>query len=196
MNGVTATQAQRQRIERMRRDQPRLLGQEDETSPYCRVKFTVSGSQGDQYHVCLHRNRRMTCSCLDFQTNCRRLGIVCKHVAYVVLDVFRLPSESFFETYVLNEADFAEALRQSSWPMTPEPPTLVAASSEVLPRDCEGDCPICLDTLQSSGETLCRCPSCRIVVHTSCIVEWMSRGPKPCRCVYCRSPTWEKWRAH
>jgi hypothetical protein len=194
MNAVAAAQAQSQRIDRMRREQLQLLGQEGDTSPYVQVKFLVSGSQGGHYNVCLHRNRRMSCSCLDFQTTCRRLGIVCKHVAYVVLNVFRLPREPFFRTYVLSDADFAEALRQSSWPVTPEPPSL-QIPTDISPRGREGDCPICLDTLQTSDEPLCRCPECRIVVHTSCVAEWMIRGPKPCRCVYCRSSIWEKWLA-
>jgi hypothetical protein len=190
MSAITV--AQGQRIDRMRQDRPRLLAREAETSPYAQVKFIVSGSRGGSYNVCLHRNRRLSCSCLDFQTTCRRLGIVCKHVAYVILGVLRLPEEPFFRTYVLDDADYGEALRQSSGPVTLELPSL-QASTEVSPRAHEGDCPICLDTLGAPDEPVCRCPECRIVVHTSCVSEWMTRGPKPCRCVYCRSSTWEKW---
>jgi Ring finger domain len=54
----------------------------------------------------------------------------------------------------------------------------------------EGDCAICFDDMESSGEATVSCRTCRKHVHKECMRVWLAnRGPEQqLKCVLCRSP--------
>jgi Ring finger domain len=54
----------------------------------------------------------------------------------------------------------------------------------------EGDCAICYEDMESSGEATASCRTCRKHVHKECMRMWLAnRGSEQeLKCVLCRSP--------
>jgi hypothetical protein len=59
------------------------------------LRFTVSGSHQTPYTMTLRADGACACTCMDAAVNCRRLGVVCKHVCFLAYRVARLERTSF-----------------------------------------------------------------------------------------------------
>jgi hypothetical protein len=51
------------------------------------------------------------------------------------------------------------------------------------------DCPICYDSLENN---LLKCPSCKQILHKTCMEVWLNSGNSSCP--YCRSKIWENYK--
>ena len=165
--------------------------------------FTISGSTRNIYEVVLHDTNRFSCTCPDASTHCRRHGVVCKHVVFVLFRVLKVVDFAFFATRCLSSS-----ATHWAWTRSGAISILHGAASDrfkqqvadetlhtfdfTVPDRGEGgdpeddDCPICYDSLHT---TLVRCPECKKVMHASCVAKWLSTVSNK-TCVYCRSTMW------
>lgn len=145
----------------------------------------VRGSQGQIYLVRLASDRSLSCTCPDFERNCRRLGMVCKHVSYFLLRVFGCVPRSLLQAGHLTREEYEEIERfhlSCCGCFGAERP-----SFEYNGPHLELDCPICLGHFREE-EALVQCPSCRQILHRDCARHWFAKGKTAC--VLCRSEAW------
>lgn len=116
----------------------------------------------------------------------RRLGIVCKHISFIVCKVIGLRHTlNFFGEHKLSMAA-VEACKSAlgnacSFGLNSE---FKSSSRELDKTDA---CPICYD--EYGDQAVLSCPDCGNYVHEDCIMVWLERKKT---CVYCRSESWSK----
>ena len=167
--------------------------------------FVMSGSTGSPYKMSISQNK-ISCSCMDAALNCRRLGLACKHMCFLVSRVFDLQQDSIVEyllTLRLSTANMAAiAIEYNRIPTGPRNRPLGDAFSSMklttttdmpdfgkVARNFE-DCPICYcPGLQ--GDVV-GCPDCGNGLHGECAKRWLAHSAHA-TCVYCRSPVWKEY---
>jgi hypothetical protein len=178
--------------------------------------FRVAGSQGNCYLLSLKADARFECTCPDFETNCFRQGLLCKHICFLLVRVLNISSLSLLQEGRLTAEEVLQVYAQST--------NMNQASSQILSnqrfkinridarafqvdRSCPGlldsECPICCEPFdlqqdqnsQQDGNFLrglSKCPDCAKVVHMNCALRWFARSPTK-TCVMCRSKAWIKF---
>jgi len=172
--------------------------------------FAVSGSTQTRHTVELGRDGRITCSCMDARTRCRRCGCICKHACFVLARVIRLSNPASYSNRRLSEADLrtctAAVSGRAGLQEAVFRPLVFAQRESVLSpatfsqfrRPVSGDeCPICYATLmpKTAHNPLRGCPECSQAVHRECMSRWArcASRPEDRSCVMCRSSAWATW---
>ena len=174
------------------------------------ARFSVSGSRADTYIVSISPpgdgdgGGRTSCTCMDWSTNCRRLGCVCKHVCFVLFKVLHLSSADFFVDNRVPESDVTRALEDISRGRVRDEedaldhmldglslgaPKVVDFVTAQRAIEDGAECPVCYDTLVDGARENRYCPDCRNAIHLKCMRKWISMAARP-SCVYCRSSAW------
>jgi hypothetical protein len=122
------------------------------------------------YKLNLQRDGLMTCTCPDYT----RRRAFCKHLLNLLLKVLHVAQEKVFQNNLRCDSSYFELCEQ------------FLAKQSLPPREVEpdDDCPVCLERLLVSGESLISCCTCRKSVHTDCYQKCVAFISK---CVYCRS---------
>lgn len=162
----------------------------------------LAGSTGNVYTIAL-RDRTLACDCPDSVKMGRRT--CCKHLAFLLIKVGRLPDTSYFSTRRLTPEE-ERALKSRLEVLSREPADATCAefvrrlreaerSSEepeerfrATPSSEPDDCPVCFESLGDIS-TLVMCPTCRKRVHAECMRRWLAASGRT-TCVYCRSDAW------
>ena len=133
---------------------------EDETGS----RFEVQGSTLKNYFVEINKEKKPSCTCMDYQNRNR----MCKHIIYCLIDHFQLA------TFQLEELENCNA----EWGL----------STVNKCHTYSGDaCPVCFETVSSSQWV---CKTCNNNFHFSCISDWFTilrRQKLPLTCPMCRS---------
>ena len=164
------------------------------------IRFTVSGSQRTNYVVTMMSSGTMACSCMDAAIHCRRKGIVCKHVCFLLYRVMHCENLDFFGTMKLSDdimqrisltAITGRALHPVS-DIDKLASSLASLNFSEVKRSVRDDdeCPVCYDML-SNGANL-GCPDCGNAIHKACADKWLQTAST---CVYCRSTVWAKYKS-
>lgn len=147
------------------------------------------GGKREKYKVVInkglgkHDTGVLTCSCKDFIYRSSKLGIVCKHISFIVCKVMRL--DNFFMELRLDEGDLEECLGVLRKAVCGELDTNSQFKKSKRELNKGDACPICYDEY-GEGVVL-SCPDCGNYVHEECVMVWLERNQT---CVYCRSKSW------
>lgn len=149
------------------------------------------GGMRERYKVVIDKDSRtMECSCKDFMYRARRLGIVCKHISFIVCKVIGLGGDTlgFFEGHTLSEASLERCVRMLGDPLMRDS-FIIGGEFKRSKREFDRTdvCPICYD--EYGEQTVLSCPDCGNYVHGDCVMVWLERKSS---CVYCRSESWSK----
>eukprot|EP00884_Botryococcus_braunii_P021169 jgi/Botrbrau1/7736/Bobra.0159s0166.1 len=178
------------------------------TSPSGPVEeFAVLGATGNVYTVTIGCHPQ--CTCPDYARHPEARP--CKHIAYVLIRVLRLPinqPEVWQKVLLPAEAEMvlsgqlseraeenvlADRSVRDAYRKAVQPTDL--SSPESIQRHVEGDCPICYDEMHSEAtakeEEVVFCTSCGNNVHVECFRRWVTSKRQhgaEVTCVWCRAP--------
>lgn len=149
------------------------------TSKGCREQYTIS----------INNSNRVSCNCKDFTFRSNKLGIVCKHICFILCKVSGILDTTFFETKKLTDFQFNKikkilennALWKNRYISVKDiNKEFQNNNNNFNPSDI---CPICCDSFQDKSKTI-SCPQCKNYIHEKCMSIWLERKKT---CVYCRS---------
>ena len=155
-------------------------------------EFIIMGSTGNIYNVII--KEKPTCTCPDYKTRNKR----CKHIYFVLIRVMKIKNE---DCNIYSEKEIKKMFENI--PKITE--NLIVNNkiketyekiknkldnkNEIIKKDINDLCPICLDDLEN-GEELDYCKfSCGKSIHKNCYFMWCKT--KQDTCVYCRAK-WSK----
>ncbi len=131
-------------------------------------------------------NGDVICNCFDWKIRCKKAGISCKHILYVLTQILKIdPSiaannkvkkrkqfEASFTNIKINYGNNAEIFQ-------------VKEDRELTAEDL---CPICyVDFMSDEKTNIINCLKCKGVVHRDCMECWLNNACNK-SCVYCRDP--------
>ena len=156
-------------------------------------EYVVMGSTGNIYHVLITNNP--TCTCPDFITRGNR----CKHIYFVLLRIMKVdPDNEDQEEYdeeellemfsnipdITNNLIVDETKKKTYHKLVKNKNKL--EKKEVIQKETDDLCPICLDDLEN-GDDLDYCKySCGKPVHKVCYGMWVKAKANQ-TCIYCRA---------
>ena len=182
----------KKRLFNMRRDAARYaLLELEQKAEYSRIVLSTIDSD-KKVKISFKTNNDVSCSCMDWRIRCKRMGISCKHILYVLDRIFRIDLESVVKNRNEKPEAISEALAKIIRARRGTTKFDVSNSKKM----CEEDlCAICFcDFLYHTEEefkdkSLC-CPVCSNLVHADCMMCWL-RNSTNHNCVYCRSGVWK-----
>ncbi|KAL1296827.1 hypothetical protein AAFC00_004452 [Neodothiora populina] len=143
----------------------------------------LAGTTGNVYTVTITHVPR--CTCPNFQKG----NSQCKHILYVLVKVLKAPVHLQYQLAFLT-SELREIFGHAG-PMPTE--TASASDTDGKRKPIEGDCPICVEEIDSSGggEAIIWCrAACGNNLHKSCFEQWAAsrrgHGDK-ITCPYCRT---------
>jgi hypothetical protein len=156
------------------------------------VLGTKRANKRAKYRVCLQQGS-FTCNCSDFIYRGSKLGVVCKHICFVVFKVAKILSMSFIETRKMSNCEsrrFCEAMRSSVLWQNKEycVKALNIKFKDFTKEKEDCSCPICFDAIHETDSV--SCPECKNYIHEHCMMVWLESCAT---CVYCRSPSWNDY---
>jgi hypothetical protein len=173
-----------ERIERMDKDKEKyyLLDLEKKDGKYI---FTIMKKDDPKkIKITIHMDMETNCSCLDWRTRCKNLGIACKHLYYLFQKMLNYELYYYFDNRVLNEKLFKENVKKR---------VRFGEDFEVgkdvdLQREI---CPICFLNFEKEhkNENAKKCPDCKCLVHKECVQVWLQHSLRR-NCVICKSESW------
>ncbi|KAF2764075.1 hypothetical protein EJ03DRAFT_332185, partial [Teratosphaeria nubilosa] len=144
--------------------------------------ISLAGSTGNVYTIIV--DKVPSCNCPH-----AKKGNQCKHIAYVLSRVLRLPAHLAYQLAFIS-SELREIFEKA--------PPLPSEAAEGGAKDgnrkpLEGECPICVcDFEPESGEAIVYCKAaCGNNIHKACFEQWAAtkRGQK-ITCPFCRT-AWE-----
>ena len=150
----------------------------------CRETYTIEFSNG-----CF------TCDCKDYTFRCKRLGIVCKHISFLVCKVAKILDFKFFNTLKLSDENiiiFKNALNSNStWENRDLSVKNINCEFNINNKkfNIEETCPICYEYFSDKSKCI-SCPECNNYVHKDCMNIWLETKDS---CVYCRNSIWSNY---
>jgi hypothetical protein len=138
-------------------------------------------------------DKSFTCNCSDFTYRASKLGIVCKHVCFLMFRVARIFSMSFIDTKRLSDREYREFVDTMNnnilWKTSELSVKALNTKFRDLTKDMEDcSCPICFDAINDSNSVAC--PDCKNHIHENCMMVWLESFST---CVYCRSTSWREY---
>jgi hypothetical protein len=196
--------AQKQRLRKIRQEQFYLL-KFTQTSQI--NEFKVSGSTSNVYTIKLKNDtNKFSCDCPDFGVHCKKAGMLCKHICFIVFRVGRIRDADILINLTMTPAH-KEALFiriSDTWDKFVQS-ELVSKFNELevekqTKKDMydacnarnlvDSDCPVCFRLLSGVDiSKLASCPTCNNAVHKECAKRWF-RISNNDKCIVCRSPDW------
>lgn len=185
-----------------------LIGRDDDDLPADRMSrnFTILGSTGNVYTVCL--SKIPTCTCPDFS----KKHDLCKHILFVTLKVIGIDPKSplaYQRAYLQSELQELfdklaerrsnssnsdtrimanESVRQSYQQIVQGGASSPDARSSFLqrrqPLDEDSECIICFDAMSLGSSTFCG-GTCGVNLHSDCVRRWCMSNRT---CPNCRQP--------
>ena len=155
-----------------------------------------NGNKREKYTVTI-QDKKCSCTCKDFQYRSKRLGIVCKHITFIICKVAHILDYHFFDTKelsYLNLQKIKNVLNNNAiWKNRQV--SVKDINKEFLTNTKDYDpsdtCPICYECLNEPNE-LISCPQCKNYLHKDCMDIWLETKNT---CVFCRSYEWRNYVA-
>ena len=143
----------------------------------------------ERYTVNLSK-RRFTCTCSDYKYRAEKLGIVCKHICFLVCKVARILSVSFIDSKTLTNDEYNMFLDviNSNILWQNESISLKSINNKFKVFNISREdtlCPICFDAINKNDSV--SCPKCKNCIHEECMNVWLEANKT---CVFCRSNEW------
>ena len=185
----------KKRLSNMRRDAARYaLLDLEQNAEYWRVVLSTIVSD-KKVKINFKTNKDVNCSCMDWRIRCKRMGISCKHILYVLDRILRVDLKSVIQNRIKQPKVVSEALekiRKARWG-TAKKKFEVGHSKKMNEKDL---CAICFcdflyNTEEQFKEQSLACPVCCNMVHSDCVMWWLRNSPNR-NCVYCRSDVWKE----
>ncbi|EMD00094.1 hypothetical protein BAUCODRAFT_30550 [Baudoinia panamericana UAMH 10762] len=156
-------------------------------SDYPTETISLAGTTGNVYTIVV--DQVPSCDCPH-----ARKGNQCKHIAYILSRVLRVPAELEYQLA------FTSSELRSIFANAPPLPSETAAASppeqDGKRKPIEGECPICcVDFEPESSESVVYCKAaCGNNIHAECFRQWAATktgGRGAVTCPFCRTP-WEE----
>ena len=131
-------------------------------------------------------NGDVICNCFDWKIRCKKNGIVCKHILYVLTQILKLDPSIAANNKVKKRKMFEESFKNIKINYEGLGKEYeVKADKELTAEDL---CPICyVDFMSDEKSNIVNCLKCKGVVHKDCMVCWLQNAINK-SCVYCRDP--------
>ena len=164
-------------------------------------KVYILGSRNSKgretYVVKIDDKHSLTCTCKDFQFRSKKLGIVCKHITFLVCKVGYILDPNYFITKKLTDKQNAHLINilESNviWKNRHFSVKDVNKEFQINDNNFESNelCPVCYDSYGDIQLNIC-CPQCKNYIHKRCMDIWLETNKN---CVYCRSYSWKNYVA-
>ena len=151
-----------------------------------KLKKSVSSAE---YNIQIDDDLFMRCSCPDWRTTCKGLGIVCKHMIYLMKYIIKYPISDVEDNQIQDKLVFYKNLEHIK----------LDYNEEVAKDNAQKNkCVICYgDLFKKQGwtwtidfENAVCCPDCKKPVHRKCAEVWLKSSDNK-NCVFCRSPRFQ-----
>ncbi|OMP83296.1 E3 ubiquitin-protein ligase Zswim2 [Diplodia seriata] len=111
-------------------------------------------------------------------------GNQCKHIVYILVRVLKAPPVLQYQLAFLR-SELVEIFSKA-----PPIPSGVPGENDGGRKSVEGDCPICCEDFESTGDAIVWCKAaCGNNVHKTCFEQWAAtKGGHNVTCPYCRTP--------
>lgn len=184
------------RIDKIHNDPIYLLTKNNESNKYV---FEICGSTKNVYKVQLYKKSKMIyCNCPDSKSYAKNYGVVCKHICFILLKVFKLiESETFFNLLFFNdtqmkyindefnkliftENDFIKMEYIDKFNKLEDNSICIQDNQELM-------CIICYDDLDDIKNISLnnQCKKCYKIFHNKCLNKWLALGNYTCP--HCRT---------
>jgi hypothetical protein len=137
----------------------------------------------------------LSCTCKDFQFRSKKLGIVCKHITFLVCKVGYILDHEYFKTKLLTDNQYSRLIsildNNAIWKNRHFSVKDVNKEFQINTTDFNSHdfCPICYDAFGDMNVNIC-CPQCKNYIHKKCMDIWLESHNN---CVYCRSYSWKNY---
>lgn len=149
----------------------------------------------ETYTVSIKPDHSLSCNCKDFQFRSKKLGIVCKHITFLVCKVGYILDPDYFTTKRLTDKQYTRIINvldnNAIWKNKHFSVKDLNKDFQINDNDFdEGDsCPICYDSYGDINVNI-SCPQCKNYIHKKCMDIWLETNKN---CVYCRSYSWKNY---
>lgn len=164
------------------------------------IEISMLGSKKlnkrEKYVVTIQDNK-CSCTCKDFLYRSKKLGIVCKHITFIVCKVAYILDYQFFDTKELSEYNLQKIKNvlnnNAMWKnrqvsIKDINKEFLTNTKNLEPTDT---CPICYDCFNEPNRVI-SCPQCQNYIHKECMDIWLETKQT---CIYCRSYEWKNYIA-
>lgn len=147
-----------------------------------KLKKSISSAE---YKIKIDDDLCLSCSCLDWRTKCKGLGIICKHLCYLMKYILKFPITDIEDNQIQDKLVFYKNLEFIK----------MDYNNEVAKNGAQKNkCVICYgDLLKKRGwtwiidfENTVSCPDCKKPVHRKCAEVWLKSSENK-NCIFCRS---------
>ena len=172
-----------ERVERMDRDKELyyLIDLKKDKGIYT---FTVmKKNDPKKIKIRIHSDSETNCSCMDWRTRCKNLGIACKHIYYLLHKMLNYELYEYFDNRINKMENFKDLVKRR-----------VRLNEDFTVKDKKNlnreICPICfLNFEKFKKKDIKKCPDCSILVHKECVSVWLKHSLRR-NCVICKSESW------
>ena len=156
------------------------------------INFSIQKSNnGQKYKIIVDEDLFASCSCLDWRTKCKSLGIFCKHIYYITKYILKYDHFEIEDNRLTNSLKFFACLSNIK---------IDYALGKPVGQIRQDKCMICYGNLRiKKGWTwvldtsnIFKCPNCSKMVHNDCAKNWI-RSSDFKNCVFCRSECWKRY---
>ena len=183
----------KKRMENMTRDAARyaLLDLvEDET----KTMIILSRVRDDKkVKITFKKDKSVNCNCIDWRVRCKKYGISCKHLLYVMDRILKVDLDLVVKNVLKSEEIFRNAIKKLNlYHLTKKGEKFIPCAKKT--RSEEDLCVICFSDFIYTDKNdfvlkVMSCPECNNLVHKDCMVCWLKNSWNK-SCVYCRSAIW------
>ena len=156
------------------------------------INFSIQKSNnGQKYRIIVDEDLFASCSCLDWRTKCKSLGIFCKHIYYITKYILKYDHFGIEDNRLTNSLKFFACLSNIK---------IDYALGKPVGQIRQDKCMICYGDLRTKNgwtwvldtSNIFKCPDCSKMVHNDCAKNWI-RSSDFKNCVFCRSDCWKRY---
>ena len=148
-----------------------------------------------------HNSKKVYCNCPDSKKWCKHHNVVCKHICFLLIKVFKLTDlDYFYNNLILSDDNIIDLLKEydnicftnnkyinDSYLEKYKLLKKKNLNTIIIKENQNEDCCICFEKIieKNNIKLNLQCKICLNIIHKSCINKWLSIGNNTCP--YCRS---------
>lgn len=156
---------------------------------------TSKNKESREKYIIHMNNGSFNCNCKDYTYRCVNIGIVCKHISFLICKVGKIYDYRFFETLKLTNDNIlllnTQLANKSLWKNNAL--SIKYINHEFIHNNKEislnDTCAICHELLSDKSKCI-SCPDCYNYVHKKCVKIWIEEDKS---CIFCRSDCWKNY---
>ena len=182
----TPKQLQKRRIQNMQRDKRYFVVLEFKEEAEKTSFHLINIKTKNNIKICITNQRYISCDCMDWIGTCKKQGIMCKHILFILLKVLKID----ISIVKYNQINDYDELKSSFGRIAKLDTNILQRYAVGFDRliTSEDSCPICFsDFMKDEKASILCCFQCKNLFHRECILYWLVSGSNK-SCAICRNP--------